>query len=374
MMPDGFWESDALHVAVNPHQPADSAGLEAFADSVGLRRTCFFQTSGSEGVPKWVALAKEAFLISANAVNAHFRVTRSDRWLIALPLHHVGGFSILARAHLSGSSVTHSDTSWSPEDFVRRIQHQGVTLVSVVPTQVHDLVQRKLASPAPLRAAIVGGGGMSRELAEAARSLGWPVYQSYGMTEAASQIATQPLQDDLPSECLEILPHWQAERDDSGRLAIRGPALAKGYAMRDRQEGWTWQPQGGQLVTRDLVQLGEDQGRRWLKFAGRASGFVKVLGELIHLAPLQSRLDALALEHGVSPPPVIAALPDARRESRLVLVAENATGAALLEFFNAKAPPLHQLAECLRLPAIPRSSLGKVNAGELREMLISGQV
>ena len=373
-MLDGFWENDAPHVAVNPHQPADSAGLEDFADSAGLQRTCFFQTSGSEGVPKWVALAKEAFLISASAVNAHFRVTHNDRWLIALPLHHVGGFSILARAHLSGSSVTHLDTPWSPENFVRHIQHQDITLVSMVPTQVHDLVQYKLASPAPLRAAIVGGGGMSRELAEAARSLGWPVYQSYGMTEAASQIATQPLQDNLPAECLEILPHWRAERDDAGRLIISGPALAKGYAMRNRQGGWTWQPMAGRLITRDLVLLGEDQGRRWLKFEGRESGFVKVLGELIHLAPLQSRLDALALERGVSPPPVVTALPDARRESRLVLVVENAGGAALLEFFNAEAPPLHQLAECIRLQAIPRSPLGKVNTSELRDRLISGQV
>jgi O-succinylbenzoic acid--CoA ligase len=374
MMPDEFWEKDAPHVAVNTHQPADSAGLEAFAESAGFQKMCFFQTSGSEGVPKWVALAKEAFLISARAVNAHFQVTRTDRWLIALPLHHVGGFSILARAHLSESSVIHSDTPWSPEDFVRHIEHQGVTLVSVVPTQVHDLVQNKLACPAPLRAAIVGGGGMSRELAEAARSLGWPVYQSYGMTEAASQIATQPLKDDLPPGRLEILPHWQARLDASGRLVIKGPALAKGYAMRDKGGGWTWQPLGPELLTRDLVRLGEHQGRRWLEFAGRESGFVKILGELIHLAPLQSRLDALALERGVSPPPVVAALPDARRESRLVLVAENAAGAALLEFFNAGAPPLHQLAKCIRLPAIPRSSLGKVNAGELREMLISGQV
>lgn len=373
-MPDGFWENAAPHVAVNPHQPADSAGLEAFADSTGLRKMCFFQTSGSEGVPKWVALDKEAFLISARAVNAHFQVARTDCWLIALPLHHVGGFSILARAHLSGSAVIQSDLPWSPEDFVRCIQHQGVTLVSVVPTQVHDLVQNRLPCPGSLRAAIVGGGGMSHELAEAARGLGWPVCQSYGMTEAASQIATQSLQDDLPSECLEILPHWRTERDDAGRLVISGPALAQGYVMGDKSGGWTWQPLAGQLVTRDLVQLGEEQGRRWLKFAGRESGFVKVLGELIHLAPLQLRLDALALERGVSPPPVIAALPDARRESRLVLVAENATGAALLESFNADCPPLHQLAECIRLPAIPRSSLGKVNAGKLREMLISGQV
>jgi O-succinylbenzoic acid--CoA ligase len=215
---------------------------------------------------------------------------------------------------------------------------------------------------------------MSRELAEAARSLGWPVYQSYGMTEAASQIATQPLQDDMPSECLEILPHWRTDLDDSGRLVISGTALAKGYAMHDRQGGWTWQPLGGQLVTRDRVQLGEEHGRRWLKFAGRESEFVKVLGELIHLAPLQSRLDALALERGVSPPPVVAALPDARRESRLVLVVENAAGAALLEPFNASCPALQRLAECVHLPAIPRSPLGKVHARKLREMLISGQV
>lgn len=374
MMPDGFWESDAAHVAINPHQPADSAGLEAFASSAGLERICFFQTSGSEGVPKWVALAKEAFLISAKAVNEHFQMTRTDRWMIALPLHHVGGFSILARAHLSGATVTYSGPPWSPEDFVRRILRERVTLVSMVPTQVHDLVQKKLACPACLRVAIVGGGGMSRELAEAARLLGWPVYQSYGMTEAASQVATQPLANDLPPGCLEILPHWQTSLDASGRLVIHGPALAKGYVLRSKPGKWTWQPLGSELVTRDLVHLGEHQGRRWLEFAGRESGFVKILGELVHLAPLQARLDALALKHGVSPPPVVACLPDARRESRLVLVAENSAGAALLAPFNAGCPPLHQLAECVRLPAIPRSALGKVNSGGLREMLISGQV
>lgn len=373
MLPEGFWDSDAPHVAINPHQPAASAGLDAFVSSSGFRRLCFFQTSGSEGTPRWVVLDKEAFIISARSVNEHFQVTRKDRWLIALPLHHVGGFSILARAHLSGSAVIRTEQRWAPGHLVSLVQEQGITLVSLVPTQVHDLVQEKLPCPASLRAAIVGGGGMSRELADAARRLGWPVYQSYGMTETASQVATQPLKDDLPFGHLEVLPHWQVRLDETGRLVIGGAALAKGYARRDVSGQWSWQPLDDELVTRDMVHLGDHQGRRWLEFAGRESGFIKILGELVHLAPLQTRLDALALEHGVAPAPVIAALPDARSGSRLVLVAESDAGVGLREAFNAAGPPLHQLGGCIRLPAIPRSVLGKVNAGLLREMLISGQ-
>lgn len=369
MLPADFWTSDECHIAVSPHRPDDAEGLAGWLQGQGRRGLCLFQTSGSEGTPKWVALPKEAFVISGRAVNAHFKVTADDVWLIALPLHHVGGFAIQARARLSGSRIVREESRWHPWSFVELCEKEGITLVSLVPAQVHDLVREALRCPAGLRAAIIGGGGMPGELASAARALGWPVFQSYGMTEAASQVATQPCAERVDHEALEVLPHWQVRVDEAGRLVLSGPALALGYAMRGENGFWSWQPVGPELATRDRVRLWEQGGRRWLAFVGRESGFVKILGELVHLAPLQERLESLALKQGAPGRPVIAAVPDERRESRLVLVAEGPEAAALADHFNALTDPLCQITEVVFVPEIPRSDLGKVDALALEKLL-----
>jgi len=371
MLDRDFWTSDANHVAVNPHRPADALGLSEAAEAQGIAGMCFFQTSGSEGNPKWVALSKAALLISAQAVNAHFEVSVADRWLIALPLYHVGGFAILGRAHVSGSVVIQHDTRWQPQVFSESCSRHGITLVSLVPTQVHDLVRENLSAPDKLRAVIVGGGGMSSELAKAARALGWPVFQSYGMTEAASQIATQPFPslDASDDDGLMVLPHWRVRTDLTGRLVLRGSALAKCYVRLNSTGVWEWQELGDELVTRDMVELWVSGSRQRLRFVGRESGFVKISGELIHLAPLQARLDALSFAHRLSTPPVIAAMPDERRENRLVLVVESAAAAELLGIFNMDTEPLCQLAEAILISEVPRTPLGKIDLSALQTYL-----
>jgi hypothetical protein len=72
---------------------------------------------------------------------------------------------------------------------------------------------------------------------------------------------------------------------------------------------------------------------------------------------------------GLVLPPIIMAMPDLRREIRLILVAESAAGAGLLELFNAVTEPLCQLSEVVHLPHIPRSPLGKVDVSVLQTYL-----
>lgn len=372
------WHSPENHIAINPAQPEAAEGLDSFALSQGLTGMCFFQTSGSEGTPKWVGLTKQAFLISAAAVNAHFEVTSEDHWLIALPLHHVGGFSILARAHLSGSRVTRTSAKWHPQEFTTLCENEGITLVSLVPAQVHDLVRDRVVCPDSLRAAIVGGGGMTQALADAAMELGWRVFQSYGMTEACSQIATQPYNGfgavfDVKS--LEVLPHWEVSTGTDERLVLRGPALARGYARRSVDGVWDWEaipPETG-LVARDRVRLWNHGTRRFLQFVGRESGYVKILGELVHLAPLQELVENLSLELGWACPPVLVPLPDGRAETRLVLVTEPGEGDsnALTVRFHEVMPPWLRIDENIQIPELPRSELGKIQMEALKRMVSS---
>lgn len=374
------WEDEAPLALCGPGAAEMGAGLERWARAQGLRGVCFFQTSGSEGRPKWVGLTRAALLHGAGAVNGHLHADAGDVWLVALPLHHVGGFAILARAHLCGAGVRFLPGKWLPQEYVRACA--GVTLSSLVPTQVYDLVRERLPCPAGVRAVVVGGGGMSQALAEAARELGWPVLQSYGMTEAGSQVATQvcPLRGEAASsaerlEDLLLLPHWQADTVAEGRLRLRGPALAAGYAVADADAdgGWVWQGLDAAegLVTRDHVRLRVEGGRTWLTFLGRESGFVKILGELLHLAAEQARLEGLALRLGWGVMPVLLPVPDARAGTALILVCEAGCPPAgpLLEAFHAGGPRWLRVRETRVVGAFPRSALGKVREAELRQML-----
>ena len=95
-LPPDFWDADELIVLQNPRalQP-----LPSQLPNSGI----LFATSGSSGQPKWIRHTRASLLASAAAVNQRFHATEQDVWLRALPLFHVGGMGIAARAHLSGA-------------------------------------------------------------------------------------------------------------------------------------------------------------------------------------------------------------------------------------------------------------------------------
>lgn len=364
-----FWKRDDVFVAVNPRRSEDADGLAEFASiSEATRGLIFFQTSGSEGSPKWVGLSREALLHSARAVNTHLEATSSDRWLMALPWYHVGGFSILARCQASGASFHQLHEKWDAHHFVEACHKQGITLTSLVPTQVYDLVRARLSPQKSLRAVVVGGGSLSKEIGNQAMELGWPVLQSFGMTEAGSQIATEPLDHvyaEFEPERLEVLSGWDLQTDAEGCLTVRGKALASGYASK--KEGlWTWSPIDSQLGlrTRDRVQLWQHGTRQFLRFMGRDSCFVKVLGELVNIPLLQARLESLCLEHNFPPQScIIWPVNDERKGTRLFLVGELAQQALqmLCERFNAAVPGFERLDEALAVAVLPRTELDKID-------------
>jgi O-succinylbenzoic acid--CoA ligase len=319
------------------------------------------KTSGTEGTAKWCALSKQAFLINAEAVNQHLESTSADHWLIALPTTHVGGFAIYARSFLSGAAVTHFDGKWDATRFAQVCRDELITLTSLVPTQVFDLVQQQLTAPDSLRAIVVGGGGLAKDIGQRARDLGWPVLQSFGMTETASQIATEPLEHlrtGFDPETLEVLPHWDLQTGADGTLAVRGPALASGYI-----EDGEWQPINGSLVTRDRVQVWQDGSRTFLRFLGRDSQMLKILGELVALPPLQAKLDALAL--GRAGRCVLVPVNDARRGTGLVLVSTDPMAASLIQDFNAEVQPFERIERFVQVERLPLTDLGKVRLADL---------
>jgi o-succinylbenzoate---CoA ligase len=330
-----------------------------------------FETSGSTGVSKSVALSKLALLASATAVNRHLGVTRESCWGLALPLHHVGGFGVAARAYQAGCGIQNFGRRWDALEFRNWLEREKITHTSLVPTQVHDLVKANLTSPATLLAIVVGGGHLDPLTGQAARDLGWPVLASYGMTEAGSQIATQgldALQDPYQSAPIPLLPVWDARITPENLLSIAGPALFSGYLtdgkFTRRESGWH--------TTSDRVIL----ENRWITPLGRADALVKILGELVDPEAIEREL--LAMSRGQLTPGTFAviAIPDERAGHGLVPVFESSVSpsviAGVLSLFQAQAPGFRRLQPAAVIDGFPRNELGKIRRIELADIYQHG--
>jgi len=355
---DGFWQSsESLALKAGKIEKSKLRGLPD--------NHLLFATSGSGGDPKWIALSKEALLLSANAVNIHLNVTPDSTWGLALPPWHVGGFGVIARSIEISCKLQVFPYSWDPHRFTMWLDSERVSHTSLVPTQVHDLVSAGCAPTGPLLAVVVGGGRLEQAIGHAARSLGWPLLASYGMTEAGSQIATQPLAalgEPYCPEPIPVLSHWKVRNDPDGCLEISGPALFSGTATAGnyipRAPGW--------YSTRDRVSI-TAQG---LVPEGRADAMVKIAGELVDPGKVECSIRTRIGTFGEMI--AVATVKDKRLGNRMILYAEAEVPEHMLiravREYDASVPRSQRLGVPHLVEKLPRSVLGKIQRHKLRLM------
>lgn len=223
-------------------------------------------TSGSTGSPKQTALSVRALRASARATERFFadypssgsakqrRVVSEDpaQWLLALPAHYVAGAQVLARSVLAGTtpvvaaSIT-DGVSFTPEVFLNAAERLSCArrFVSLVPTQVHKLLEAAEASPAlgseiydalgQFTGILLGGAPASASLLTAARELGLNVVTTYGSAETAGGCVYSGVA--LPGVRLRVVPEDAGLADSpvvagaeaAGRIWLGGEHLASGY-------------------------------------------------------------------------------------------------------------------------------------------------
>lgn len=369
MTTDEFWQSDQACVLFNPRDACaagQAAVIQAWSEQQpALSGHLLFASSGSTGERKWVALSKEAILASARMVNEHLSAVPSDHWLLALPEFHVGGMGVVARAHQSGSCVSLMSDSWDAQKFYALASEKKITLSSMVPTQLFDLVEAGLRAPDSIRGVLIGGGRLDDAIYQRAVDLGWPVIETYGMTESSSQIATS----EVCSRNLHILPGWETRSIADGRLSIKGRPLMTAYVhcqegvcemVDPKVDGW--------FETGDIVETDSDQ----IVVRGRADRCVKVLGELVNLSHVENQISQQAAESGESVSPVglpVVAIADERKGSRLVLcIPQNHDYGQLVADYNRDCHPVERIDQVITVDEIPRSALGKVLYTNLKEL------
>lgn len=373
------WQSQESHILLNPRLPIqDALRWQTIPNLTQEFSAHIWLTTSGSMQAKLVALHKNAILASAQAVNQHLQASAKDVWINPLPIFHVGGLGICARAHLSGAAIYSFSEKWCPHRFQKMVSEKQGTLTSLVPTQVYDLVINRLAAPKSLRALIVGGGALQEPLYKEARELGWPLLSSYGMTECSSQIATSALnsllEDSFPA--MAVLPHVRVKIEENDRICISSPALLSAYASIEQDkicfsypvtDGWYTSQDRGALV--EVVEkprsFATNSVGPFLKLFGRIGDFIKIGGESVEMGGLEKILEEIKLQQRVSFDVVLAAVPDSRLGHAIHLFSTDTQIEALQRQYDSQVMPYERIRKVHIVPLIPRSPLNKVLKNEL---------
>ncbi|NQV72610.1 AMP-binding protein [bacterium] len=184
-------------------------------------------TSGSSGQPTLVVHSIGNHVASARAVQARLLLQPTDVWSLSLPCFHVGGLAILWRCFLHGASVRILSEGQTVEQLLARTPP---TILSLVPTQLQDLVSAGLKCPATVRDVIVGGAPISTSLLSAAHSLGYPVRTSYGLTETSSMVCLSDRWNASPHAGTP-LPGVEVSLDGQGHLLVKSDSVCIGHLV-----------------------------------------------------------------------------------------------------------------------------------------------
>src|SRR5919109_3278831 len=343
-------ERERAEPALAISAPQDAAGPEADLPLLGEHHLdaihCRLLTSGTTGAPRSIGLTYGNHLWSAVGSAFNLGVAPADRWLCCLPLHHVSGLSIVMRSVIYGTGVIVHD-GFDADAIAASLEADGVTLLSLVPTGLVRLLEAGVDLSGP-RAILVGGGPVPIEALEEATGRGARVVQTYGLTEAASQVTTL-----APGEARRKLgsagrPLLTTHlRIEDGEILLPGPVVAPRCADED---GW--------LHTGDLGRIDEEG---FLYVDGRLGDVIVTGGEKV----LPAEVEEVLLSHPDVADAAAIGRADAEWQeavSALVVLRDGAAaGADELRRHCAESLAAYKVPKRFEfVSALPRTSSGKL--------------
>jgi len=372
---------------------ADAAPMSDWPELDERAAAAMCYTSGTTGDPKGVAYShRSIFLHSLASMGSDaFAVRNADRVLMMPPMFHANAWGLPYSCWFAGADMIMPGRHLQPEPVSAMIGQARPTLTMTVPTIVNDLLQRHTEAPMDMssfRALIVGGSAVSRHLVDRVReSWGVDLVQGWGMTETSPMCV---LSHPPRGTAREDETAWRAKSgrpvagmevrivDDGsvpvtedgasvGRLQVRGPWVTAGYhggAPTLTRDGWF-----------DAGDVGTIDPLGFVQITDRTKDLIKSGGEWISSVDLENEIAALP---GVSEVAVVA-VPDPRWEERPL---------AIIAWSGDRSPDFAAMRSTLRarmakfmvpeywaiLPALPKTSVGKIDKKALREQMAAGHM
>ena len=288
------------------------------------------ETSGSTGIPKKVALSREAMRAAVAAT--HERLGGPGQWVLNLPPTNVAGLMVLFRSVVSGIP---------PADRIGAAG--GQAYLSLVPTQLHRMLDDTAAVQAlrGFAAVLIGGAAFPPQLRARAEELGIPVVSTYGMSETCGGC----VYDATPLSGVSL-------RIEAGEVLIQGPMLFEGYVGDEARtsavlrDGWFHTGDLGEIVA----------GR--LQLTGRRDDLINTGGVKVPGPVVAASLKELP---GVSEV-VVLGVPDPEWGQRVVAFVVGTVGLeAARDQVSAARPRAWAPRQVVVLEELPLLSNGKVD-------------
>ena len=284
-------KTSVIDIGLHWEAPALTTAL-ATAMSQDAPAQVIINTTGSSGIRKRVLLSIDAIEASAELSNSQIGAVPGGIWSLLLPINHIAGVNVLARAIKLGSKIVGVD--------------EAADYTAIVPTQLHRALfgdKKLLEHLQSCKSVLVGGSPASKTLLEAASKAGITVITTYGMTETSGGCIYKN----------RALPGVSVMVDGTGRLMIKGPILASGY--EDNQELWNQNFKDGWFLTSDLGTVRDNE----VQVIGRSDDVVLSGGENVSLYAIENELSTSFPEISF----LVTAIPDAEWGQKICLISNS---------------------------------------------------
>lgn len=347
------------HKAVVPSAPDDIAAI--------------LFTSGSEGVPKGVALSHKNILVNAAQAAARIDFGRTDKVFNVLPVFHCFGLSIgLILPLVSGVPVYLYPSPLHYRLVPELIYGANATILFGTDTFLAGYARMASAYDfRSIRYVVAGAERLKKTTRDIwSEKFGVRIFEGYGVTEAAPVLALNTPMFNKFGTVGQLMPgidyklEPMAGIDHGGRLLVRGPNIMLGYLKADRP-GVLEPPPDGWHDTGDIVAI-DSEG--FLTIKGRAKRFAKIGGEMVSLAAIEQ----LAAELWPNALSAVATDSDTRKGERIILltVEKSANRADFMIFAKEKgASDLMIPSEVMTIGAMPLLGSGKIDFSAVTKLV-----
>ena len=342
-------------------------------------------TSGTTGFLKGV-MHRHTIVRQVEDIASRMGVTPSDVTLMYLPLFHV--FGLIAGTLMFVGSGTRMvlTTMFDPEEVLRLIQHEKVTLIHGFDTHYGALAghpDREKTDRSSLRTGIMAAGmASSEQAARQAQQFFCPTVSLWGMTEVGGAGALGLVGASEDDRCLTSgfpLPGYEYKVIDpdtgetvasgvEGELCVRGYALMQGYYKKPQETAEAIDSDGW-LHTGDVATIREDG---MIRFLGRYKDLLKVGGENVDPAEVEGFL----LGHPAIDQAQVVGVPDSRLSEVgcacvVLKPGQQVSNDDLAAFCRGRMASFKIPQYTVVMDEFPMTSSGKVQKFLLREMAVA---
>jgi len=365
-------------------------------------------TSGTTGNPKGVMLSFENLLVNLQAVCIDIPILTGEQTiLVLLPLHHILPLlgTVIATFYMGGTAAL--APSMAPEDIIKTLQQQQVTVIVGVPRLyaairkgIMDKVNKslvartlfkvasKLKSPAfskfvfgavhrkfggHLKTMVCGGAALDSAIARDYLTLGFDMLEGYGMTEAAPMITFTRPGSLIPGSPGQVVPFAEVAVRD-GEIVVKGPNVMQGYWQKPEEtaavikDGW--------LFTGDMGYVDKDG---YLFITGRKKEIIilsngkninpsELEEKLLHVSPVLSEVGVFQKGDSLH---AIVVLDQAKVSAMTVGNVNEYLREEVFHDYNRQVPSYKKILNFTVVgEELPKTRLGKIKRFQLADLAV----